>query len=300
MFYPWCFFFLFLFATLSQRSLDRSPWNFATWSESCCRWRPITTSGFVRHLENVQITLFIFLHSRLTIFQRWNSRNITSMNLYCCFTGVHCWIVGKPVYSWTLDADRPRKTGSRYNDTLIGIRKPKGSVTMLRKLTVLIHCLVGDFRLKLHWGGGKNTPPLPGQGLKRHEWLLMVLPWQSYETWPAIWHHTVTCYPTQLNAPRPTRARRRVLDLRTPYPGRMESWVDLGYPAMERPGIKLSVFRSQVRRPIHYTTEPCTTDVCTSLPTFERFPPILCFLHIFIHLLSYILLLLNAINMMAG
>jgi len=29
-FYPWCFF----FATLSPRPLDRSPWNFATWSES--------------------------------------------------------------------------------------------------------------------------------------------------------------------------------------------------------------------------------------------------------------------------
>jgi len=121
------------------------------------RWRPITTSGFVRHLENVQITLFIFQHSRLTIFQRWHSRNITSMNLYRCFTGVHCWIVGKPV-SWTLDADRPRKTGSRYNDTLNGVRKPKGSVTMSRKLTVLIHCLVGDFRLKLHWGV-KIPPP---------------------------------------------------------------------------------------------------------------------------------------------
>ena len=71
------------------------------------------------------------------------------MNLYRCFTGVHCWIVGKPV-SWTLDADRPRKTGSRYNDTLNGVRKPKGSVTMSRKLTVFILCLVGDFRLKLH------------------------------------------------------------------------------------------------------------------------------------------------------
>jgi len=33
MFYPWCFLF---FATLSPRSLHRSPWNFATWSESDC------------------------------------------------------------------------------------------------------------------------------------------------------------------------------------------------------------------------------------------------------------------------
>jgi len=84
------------------------------------------------------------------------------MNLYRCFTGAHCWIVGKPV-SWTLDADLPRKTGSRYNDTLNGVRKPKGSVTMSRKLTVLIHCLVGDFRLKLHWG--VKIPPVAGTGV---------------------------------------------------------------------------------------------------------------------------------------
>ena len=82
------------------------------------------------------------------------------MNLYRCFTGVYCWIVGKPV-SWTLDADRPRKTVSRYNDTLNGVRKPKGSVTMSRKLTVLIHCLVGDFQQKLHWGV-TIPPPVAG------------------------------------------------------------------------------------------------------------------------------------------
>ena len=132
------------------------------------RWRPITTSGFVRHLENVQITLFIFLHSRLAIFQRWHSRNITSMNLYRCFTGVHCWIVGKPV-SWTLDADLPRKTGSRYNDTLNGVRKPKGSATMSRKLTVLTHCLVGNFRLKLHWG--VKIPPVAAGTRVKEAWL---------------------------------------------------------------------------------------------------------------------------------
>jgi len=35
----------------------------------CCRWRqPITTSGFVRHLENIQIRLFTLLPSHLTIF----------------------------------------------------------------------------------------------------------------------------------------------------------------------------------------------------------------------------------------
>ena len=37
----------------------------------------------------------------------------------------------------------------------------------------------------------------------------------------------------------------------------MEGWVDLGYPAMHQPGVELAIFRSVVRRPNHYTTEPC-------------------------------------------
>jgi len=36
----------------------------------------------------------------------------------------------------------------------------------------------------------------------------------------------------------------------------MEGWVDLGYPAVHRPGVKPAISRSQVRRPNHYTTEP--------------------------------------------
>jgi len=36
----------------------------------------------------------------------------------------------------------------------------------------------------------------------------------------------------------------------------MEGWVDLGDPAMHRPGVELATSRSQVRRPNHYTTEP--------------------------------------------
>ena len=50
--------------------------------------------------------------------------------------------------SWTLDPDRPPKTGSRYNDTLNCVGKPKGSATMTQKVTGLL----GDFWLKLHWG----------------------------------------------------------------------------------------------------------------------------------------------------
>jgi len=60
-------------------------------------------------------------------------------------------VVAKPV-SWTLDPDRPRKTGNRYNDTLNCFGKPKGSMTMSQKVTVLFQCLLGDFWLKLHWG----------------------------------------------------------------------------------------------------------------------------------------------------
>ena len=35
---------------------------------------------------------------------------------------------------------------------------------MSQKITVLFHCLLGDFWQKLHWG--HIYPPLPGQGLK--------------------------------------------------------------------------------------------------------------------------------------
>jgi len=36
----------------------------------------------------------------------------------------------------------------------------------------------------------------------------------------------------------------------------MEGSVELGYPAMQRPGVELATSRSQVRRPNHYITEP--------------------------------------------
>jgi len=35
----------------------------------------------------------------------------------------------------------------------------------------------------------------------------------------------------------------------------MEGSVDLGYPAMHRPGVEPAICRSQVQRPSHYTTE---------------------------------------------
>jgi len=39
----------------------------------------------------------------------------------------------------------------------------------------------------------------------------------------------------------------------------MEGLVDLGYPAMYRPGVEPAISRSQVQRPNHYTTEQPNT-----------------------------------------
>jgi len=66
--------------------------------------------------------------------------------------------------------------------------------------------------------------------------------------------HSVTCHPTQVSTPRLNPSQ--LAGTRFTYPGGMEGWVDLGYPAMHRPGVELAISRSQVRRPNHYTTEP--------------------------------------------
>jgi len=58
--------------------------------------------------------------------------------------------------------------------------------------------------------------------------------------------HSVTCHPTQVNEPRLNPSQ--YAGTRFTYPGRMEGWVDLGYPAMYRPGVELAISRSQVRR----------------------------------------------------
>ena len=69
-----------------------------------------------------------------------------------------------------------------------------------------------------------------------------------------------TCHPTQMNAPSRHAlipASKPVLDFSTPEErnGRL-SWPRLPGNA-PRPGIELTISRSQVRRPInHYTTEP--------------------------------------------
>jgi len=74
-----------------------------------------------------------------------------------------------------------------------------------------------------------------------------------------IGSHSITCHPTQVNAPHPNPSPQA--GTRFTYPGGTEGWVDLGYPAIERQGVELanSQFQfsnSQVRRPNHYTTKP--------------------------------------------
>ena len=109
--------------------------------------------------------LFIFLHrpTHVTTIKRYSRKHyLQFVSLLPCD---HCMLVAQPV-SWTLYSDRPRKTGSRYNDTISCFGKPKGSVTMSQKVTALFHCLLGDFWLKLHWWVFLPPPhSLPGEGL---------------------------------------------------------------------------------------------------------------------------------------
>jgi len=71
-------------------------------------------------------------------------------------------------------------------------------------------------------------------------------PSHSYGTSLAIWDHTVSSATRhKWTRPEITPASKLVLDLQT---SGMEGWVDLGYPAMHRPGVELAIFRSQVRR----------------------------------------------------
>jgi len=62
--------------------------------------------------------------------------------------------------------------------------------------------------------------------------------------------HSATCYPTQVNAPRPK-----------PYPQAGTRFTNLGDPAMERPGVELVTSRSQVRHPNHYITQPSHSEL---------------------------------------
>jgi len=65
---------------------------------------------------------------------------------------------------------------------------------------------------------------------------------ELYGTSLAIWEsHSVTCHPTQVNAPRLTPAMQAGTRL-------LESWVDLVELIASRPGFEPATFRSRVRR----------------------------------------------------
>ena len=66
--------------------------------------------------------------------------------------------------------------------------------------------------------------------------------------------HSVTCYPTQVNAPRHNPSQPGRYSIYRPW--RMEGWVDLGSPLAAWPGIEPTTAWSQVRRPNGYATEP--------------------------------------------
>jgi len=61
--------------------------------------------------------------------------------------------------------------------------------------------------------------------------------------------HSVTCHPTQVNAPHLNPSPQT--STRFTHPGGIEDWVDLGYLAMQRLGVKLATSR--------YKSVPLTT-----------------------------------------
>jgi len=73
-------------------------------------------------------------------------------------------------------------------------------------------------------------------------WLLMGLPSYSYRMTLAIWNHSVTCHPTQVNVPHLNPSQWAGTWFT--YHGGMKGWVDLGYLAMHRPGVEPAIFQS--------------------------------------------------------
>jgi len=60
----------------------------------------------------------------------------------------------------------PHITGSRYNDVLTCVGKPKFQLQLHKNKATSFHCLLSDFRQKLQWGHfTPPPPPLPGQRL---------------------------------------------------------------------------------------------------------------------------------------
>ena len=117
----------------------------------------------------VHIPAYSYYHCQTLIFKKtWCVKFISMLHRRSLL------VVAKSV-SWTLVPDRPRKTGSRYNDTPSCIGKPKGSVTMAsmsQKVTVLFDSLLDDFFAKTALG--VFYPPLrcrvPVLGAGKSNW----------------------------------------------------------------------------------------------------------------------------------
>ena len=81
--------------------------------------------------------------------------------------------------------------------------------------------------------------------------------------------HSVTCHPTQVNAPRhnPSQPGQYSIYL----PRGMEGWVDLDSLMAARAGIEPTTAWSQVRRPNRYATKP---PIWMYLRTYGNFTPV--------------------------
>jgi len=69
--------------------------------------------------------------------------------------------------------------------------------------------------------------------------------WELQDVTCHVWSHSVTCHPTQVNAPCLTPVMQA--GTRFTYPGGMEGWVDLVDLIAPRPGVEPATFRSRVR-----------------------------------------------------
>ena len=78
---------------------------------------------------------------------------------------------------------------------------------------------------------------------------------------------SVTCHPTQVNAPRQLTPARQA-GTRFTYPGGMEGWVHLSSLIAAPPGIKPTTAWSQVRHPNRYATKHCSSWRTDQSPLF--------------------------------
>ena len=101
------------------------------WLRLCRRWRPITISGIVHNLENVQIPLFTLLPRRRTIFSLWHSK-ISHM------------------VTWTLESNQSKP---EVDITIhsVASESPRG-LLQCHEIAVSFHCFLCVFGNKPYCG----------------------------------------------------------------------------------------------------------------------------------------------------